>query len=253
MINFAMMKYTYIVNGMTCSGCESKITSQLLQIPIINQVQINREKNEVTIDAESQISADTIQSVLGGNESKYKVIKEVNEKTGITQKKSTESVAEASWFETYKPILLIFLYLIMTTLGVQLVSRQWDFMAWMRHFMAGFFLVFSFFKLLNIRAFAESYAMYDVIASRFKIWGYIYPFLELIIGLLFLFNIQIKVTNWFTLMLMSISITGVISSVLNKRKIKCACLGDVFNLPMSTVTIIEDALMILMSLIMILI
>jgi hypothetical protein len=49
---------------------------------------------------------------------------------------------------------------------------------------------------------------------------------------------------------MSISLVGVLQSVLNKRKIKCACLGDVFNLPMSTITIIEDALMIVMSLIM---
>jgi hypothetical protein len=37
---------------------------------------------------------------------------------------------------------------------------------------------------------------------------------------------------------------------LNKRKIRCACLGAVFNLPMSTITIIEDGLMILMSLTM---
>jgi hypothetical protein len=51
---------------------------------------------------------------------------------------------------------------------------------------------------------------------------------------------------------MSISIVGVLQSVLNKKKIQCACLGAVFNLPMSTVTIIEDGLMILMSLIMLL-
>jgi len=46
---------------------------------------------------------------------------------------------------------------------------------------------------------------------------------------------------------MSLSIIGVLQSVINKKKIQCACLGAVFNLPMSTVTIIEDALMILMS------
>ena len=51
---------------------------------------------------------------------------------------------------------------------------------------------------------------------------------------------------------MTISIIGVLQSVLNKKKIQCACLGTVFNLPMSTVTIIEDALMIVMSGIMIL-
>ena len=50
---------------------------------------------------------------------------------------------------------------------------------------------------------------------------------------------------------MSISIIGVLQAVLNKKKIQCACLGAVFKLPMSTITIIEDALMILMSGIMV--
>jgi len=49
---------------------------------------------------------------------------------------------------------------------------------------------------------------------------------------------------------MTISIIGVLQSVLNKQKIQCACLGAVFNLPMSTVTIIEDGIMILMSAVM---
>lgn len=49
---------------------------------------------------------------------------------------------------------------------------------------------------------------------------------------------------------MSVSIVGVLQSVLNKKRIQCACLGAVFNLPMSTVTIIEDALMIVMNAIM---
>ncbi|MEI9956322.1 MAG: hypothetical protein WDM90_08485 [Ferruginibacter sp.] len=57
--------------------------------------------------------------------------------------------------------------------------------------------------------------------------------------------------NYVTLIVMSVSIIGVLQSVFNKRKIKCACLGAVFNLPMSTVTIIEDALMIAMSIAMI--
>lgn len=52
---------------------------------------------------------------------------------------------------------------------------------------------------------------------------------------------------------MTVSIIGVLQSVLNKRKIQCACLGAVFKLPMSTVTIIEDALMITMSVAMLLI
>ncbi len=117
----------------------------------------------------------------------------------------------------------------------------------MRVFMSGFFLVFSFFKMLNLSAFADSYSMYDVVAKKFKAWGYLYAFIELGLGIAFALNFSPIITNWVTLFVMTISIVGVLQSVLNKRKIQCACLGAVFNLPMSTVTIIEDALMIVMS------
>jgi hypothetical protein len=117
----------------------------------------------------------------------------------------------------------------------------------MQHFMAGFFLVFSFFKLLNLKGFAESYIMYDVVARKIPIWAYIYAFTELILGLAFLTGFNPLVTNSVTFLVMSVSIIGVLQSVLNKKKIQCACLGAIFNLPMSTVTIIEDALMIIMS------
>jgi uncharacterized membrane protein YphA (DoxX/SURF4 family) len=123
-------------------------------------------------------------------------------------------------------------------------------MRWMHHFMAAFFLVFSFFKLLNLSGFAESYAMYDIVAKRWKAWGYIYAFLELGLGIAFLTNFYPLAINAVTFIVMTVSIIGVLQSVLNKRKIKCACLGDVFNLPMSTITIIEDGLMIAMSVIM---
>jgi hypothetical protein len=117
----------------------------------------------------------------------------------------------------------------------------------MRHFMSGFFLVFSFFKLLNLKGFAESYAMYDVLAKQIPVWAYLYVFIELSLGIAFLINFNPILTNSITVIVMSISIIGVLQSVLNKEKIQCACLGAVFNLPMSTVTIIEDALMIAMS------
>merc|ERR1712224_1168815 len=132
------------------------------------------------------------------------------------------------------------------------MGNEFSGMLWMRHFMAGVFIVFAFFKLLNLQGFANSYSMYDIVAAKWKTWGYIYPFVELALGLLYLTNIAPLVTNLSTFLILGISSIGVIKSNLDKRKIKCACLGDVFNLPMSTVTIVEDLSMIGMSLIMLL-
>jgi hypothetical protein len=117
----------------------------------------------------------------------------------------------------------------------------------MRYFMAGFFLVFSFFKLLDIQAFATAYARYDLLAMRWPSWGLIYPFLELALGVAYLTNFNPQLTYWLTIGIMGFSAIGVIQAVANNTQIQCACLGTVFKLPMSTVTIIEDVGMVVMA------
>jgi hypothetical protein len=113
--------------------------------------------------------------------------------------------------------------------------------------MAGFFLVFSFFKMLDLAGFASSYAMYDLLAKKIPSYGYIYPFIELALGAAYLLRWQPMFTSAITLAVMSFSSIGVIMAVMNKQKIRCACLGTGFNLPMTTVTIVEDLLMVAMA------
>lgn len=220
---------------MTCGNCESKVKRALLTLPNVTNAEVTR--TTATISMEKHIALSELQKAIG-TDAKYKITatqhSEVAEKT-------------KSWFATYKPLLLIFGFII----GISIISARMEneihWMKCMSNFMAGFFLTFSFFKLLDVKAFAESYALYDIVAKRIKAYGYIYPFIELILGIAFLTEFNPFVTNIVALIVMSISIIGVLKSVLNKRKIQCACLGAVFNLPMSTVTIIEDALMIAMS------
>jgi cation transport ATPase len=220
---------------MTCSGCEAKVKSSLLMVENVVSVEVSKVENSATITMDKHIPLSALQKALS---EKYKI---------SVQQHSELAEQTKGWLATYKPILLIFFYISLVTFLVQLTNHHFNTMQWMQHFMAGFFLVFSFFKLLNLSAFAESYAMYDVVAKRFNAWGFIYAFIELGLGIAYLINFNPFVTNLVTLIVMSISIIGVLQSVLNKKKIQCACLGAVFNLPMSTITIIEDALMIGMS------
>lgn len=231
------MKHTYQITGMTCANCEAKVKSALLSLPDIESAEVSKATGTATITMTKHIALSELQKAIG-EKGNYKITAEHHSETAEQAK---------SWLETYKPILLIFAYITSITLLVQFTNHHFMPMQWMQHFMAGFFLTFSFFKLLNLSGFAESYAMYDVIAKRIPVWGYIYAFTELALGVAYLINFNPLVTNTVTFMVMSVSIIGVLQSVLNKKKIQCACLGAVFNLPMSTVTIIEDALMIAMS------
>ncbi|MFZ1497361.1 MAG: MauE/DoxX family redox-associated membrane protein [Saprospiraceae bacterium] len=237
------MTHTYQLTGMTCGSCEAKVKSSLLSVENITGVEVSKDENTATLSMDKHVSLSQLQQALGGSDSKYQI-------SAIHQ--NEVEVQTRTWITIYKPIFLIFAYITGITILIQATNNTFDWMQWMQHFMAGFFLVFSFFKLLNLKGFAESYAMYDVVAKRVSAWGYIYAFIELGLGIAYLINFKPILTNFVTFIVMSISIIGVLQSVLNKRKIQCACLGDVFNLPMSTITIIEDALMIAMSTLMLL-
>lgn len=233
------MTHTYNLTGMTCASCEAKVKSALLMVENVTNVEVSKDENSATITMDKHISLSNLQKALP---EKYQI-------SAIHHNEMAEQTK--SWFETYKPILLIFFYISLVTVIVQLKNVTFNIMETMQYFMAGFFLVFSFFKLLNLKGFAESYVMYDVLAKRIPVWAYLYAFVELALGIAYLINFNPIITNTITFVVMSISIIGVLQSVLNKKKMQCACLGAVFNLPMSTVTIIEDALMITMSAIMI--
>jgi copper chaperone CopZ len=224
---------------MTCGSCEAKVKNSLLMLPNVTEVEVSKEKQTATISMDKHIALATFQNAL-------------DKKYSIAAMEHNETAEQAkNWLSTYKPILLIFAYITTISLIASCHNGAVHWMETMRVFMAGFFLAFSFFKMLDLKGFAESYAMYDVVARRISSWGFIYAFVELALGIAYAINFQPFLTNIVTLVVMTVSIIGVLQSVFNKRKIKCACLGAVFNLPMSTVTIIEDALMIAMSAVMI--
>lgn len=231
------MTHTYQIQGLTCNSCEAKVKSAILTLPDIESAKVSKATGTATITMSKHIALSELQKVIGAKG---------NYTISATNHSETTEQAK-SWFATYKPILLIFAYITVVSFIASIHNGSIHAMHFMQIFMAGFFLTFSFFKMLNLSGFAESYVMYDVIAKRIPAWAYIYAFIELALGISYAINFNPLITNLTTLIVMSVSIIGVLQSVLNKKKIQCACLGAVFNLPMSTVTIIEDALMIAMS------
>jgi cation transport ATPase len=235
------MTHTYNISGMTCSACVSKVKSQLLMLGDITDANVQHASPQATITMQKHIPLDVLQAAL--NKAGGYVISEVDSEMDKAEHVETT----ASWLTTYKPLILVGAYITGITVFIEAADGSFDVEIWMQYFMAAFFLAFSFFKMLDLRGFAESYFTYDIIAKRWMTWGYIYAFIELGLGIAYLLKFNPLLTNAVTFIVMNISIMGVLQSVINKRKIRCACLGTVFSLPMSTITIIEDALMIGMS------
>jgi copper chaperone CopZ len=233
------MTHEYNISGMTCNSCVAKVKTELLKLGDVLSADVQLQSPQANVIMQKHIPVETLQQAIS-KAGRY-TIKE----TGLMQH-SIDSTSEEQG-DSYYPIFLIFGYITGITLLVQFVQDGFDWMQWMSHFMAGFFLVFSFFKLMNLKGFAEGYSMYDVVAKRFGGYGYVYPFIELALGIAFLTGFSPVLTNWVTLIVMTVSTIGVVQNLMKKSPFQCACLGTIIKLPLSKVTLFEDVLMVLMS------
>jgi copper chaperone CopZ len=207
----------FAITGMTCNGCRTKVEKTLAAL--LPDVSVTLDPPRATTTA--TVGVDQLNAVL--------------EPIGKYRAASIEAApSTSSWISTYYP-----LFLVMGLIAVASLAAG-SFMGWMMMFMAGFYIVFGAFKLLDVPAFANSYAQYDIIAKHFKPWGYAYPFIEVALGFGFLFWLDMRMLSWIALVLSLVGAIGVIQANLSKQTIQCACLGTVFKLPMSVVTIIEN-------------
>jgi copper chaperone CopZ len=227
----------FTITGMTCGNCVRHVQEALAPL---GSVTVGLTSPQAVFA--SAVETAQVQAALNGT--RY-----VATPSPVAALKATSLNigAAPSWFTTYRPLLLLLGYILLASIGVQAAHGAVTVNETMRYFMAGFFLAFSFFKFLDLPAFATAYAGYDLLAAKWKGWGLIYPFVELGLGLAYLTHWQPTLTHWVTIVVMGFSAIGVILAVVNKQAIRCACLGSVFNLPMSTVTIVEDVGMVLMA------
>lgn len=158
--------------------------------------------------------------------------------------KSESSLRE--YFKFGLVIWLIFLSSIWLTFADGLAQNG----EWMRFFMGAFLGTFGVFKLIGYDMFPDMFAEYDIIARRQRFYAQTYPFIELGLGLLYLFDLGGMTRDIITLLVGSIGSVGVWRAIAARRGVHCACLGNVIKLPLSTVSLVEDLGMSAMALVM---
>ena len=234
------MTHTYTIQGMTCNGCRTDVENKLNQIGGILKAEVNLDEEEAVIEMNKHISILELQNSLP---SKYNIIEKAsNTSTVITDEKSE--------LQQLFPLFLIFGYI--TVAAVLLNYKTQGVSGFMLDFMGLFYVVFSFFKLLDLKGFPDSFRMYDPIAKKVPLYGWIYPFIELGLGLLFLMRIQLIPAILVTIIILGITTIGVTKILLDKKSIQCACLGTALKLPMTKATFIENFVMLVMAVVMLL-
>lgn len=141
----------------------------------------------------------------------------------------------------------LFSLILIAALAATALAPQFDMEGWM-HFFMGFFLCqFAMLKIFHPPKFVEGFQKYDLIAAKLPFYGYLYPVIELGLGLSYLAFFQPALVYLITMIVFGIGTIGVIRALLRGLELRCACMGTVLDVPLSTVTLTEDLVMIAMA------
>ena len=155
-----------------------------------------------------------------------------------------------SRWQDYVPLIVIVALTLLSACAKQLAYGGWNWMNWMHDFMGFFLVVFSMFKFFDMEGFADGFQMYDPLAKPFRSYAFVYPVIELSLGLGYLSHWHPMIVYAATIIVMVFGSIGVFRALFKGLDLECACMGTVLRVPLSTVALLEDLGMALMAAIM---
>lgn len=121
---------------------------------------------------------------------------------------------------------------------------------WMHNFMGFFLVVFALLKLFDLSAFADGFQKYDLLAVHFRPYALVYPFIELTLGLAYFSFWRPTAVYVATVVVLGFGALGVVRALRRGLDLKCACMGSILKVPLSTVALTENLGMVVMALAM---
>lgn len=103
-------------------------------------------------------------------------------------------------------------------------------------------------KVRDVESFSTMFLNYDLLARRFPEYGYVYPFLELGAGVLMIAGALTWLSAPVALVIGGIGAASVFKAVyLDRRELKCACMGGDSSVPLGFVSLTENLMMVAMA------
>ena len=232
---------------MTCGGCKTSVEKHIGSIEFVTNAKVSLEMQEVTVTLEHPVPFQKLKNALP---EKFNLFEKSHKSSGQNISSISKKGQETSKVKQLQPLFIILFYLV--TAVIFLNYKDWNSREMMFDFMGLFFIVFSFFKMLDLKNFPTSFSMYDPLAEKIRFYGRVYPFIETVLGLMLLIRFELNIALYVTIVILGITTFGVIKTLMNKKNIQCACLGTALKLPMTEATLIENALMLSMSIFLVL-
>lgn len=151
---------------------------------------------------------------------------------------------------TYQPVIAIFSVAFLLALGLSWASFGSIFtLRAFEWFIAISMCFLAVQKLKDVEGFSTMFLNYDLLAQRWVRYGYVYPFGEALAGILMVAGALVWISAPVALFIGTIGAVSVFKAVyIDKRELKCACVGGGSNVPLGFVSLTENLMMIFMGL-----
>ena len=150
---------------------------------------------------------------------------------------------------TYKPIIALFSVAFLMATAITWVALGTIFTGQtVEWFISISMVLLGLQKLQDVERFATMFLNYDLLAQRWVRYGYVYPFVETGTGLLMMAGVLTQLSAPAALFVASIGTISVFKAVyIDKRELKCACVGGDSKVPLGFVSLLENLMMIGMA------
>lgn len=150
---------------------------------------------------------------------------------------------------TYRPVVALFGMAAAMSVAIGWVAEGaiMPVMA-IERFIAVAMCVLAFQKLRDVDGFATMFLGYDLLARRWVRYGYVYPWAEAVAGVLMLAGALTWLAAPLALVIGGIGAVSVFKAVyIDRRELKCACVGGDSNVPLGFVSLTENVMMVAMA------
>ncbi|MET4898508.1 glutaredoxin [Sphingomonadaceae bacterium jetA1] len=150
---------------------------------------------------------------------------------------------------SYRPVVALFVMTALMALAASQAVYDSPFTVRAGEWFIAFSMaVLALLKLQNVESFATMFLNYDLLARRWVPYSYIYPFAEGLAGVLMIAGVAIWASVPIALFIGSIGAVSVVKAVyIDRRDLKCACVGGASNVPLGFLSLTENVMMIAMA------
>jgi glutaredoxin len=151
---------------------------------------------------------------------------------------------------SYRPVIALFGMTLLLALAVSHAITGDALTRLAAEWFVGFsMVVLALLKLQNLETFSTMFLNYDLLARRWVPYSYVYPFAEGLAGLLMVAGIATWLSVPLALFIGGIGAVSVFKAVyVDRRELKCACVGGSSNVPLGFVSLAENLMMVVMAL-----